>query len=91
MPPIYVVAWRRQLGNVDEDRVVFICIFLLYISVKANSLQERFVLKLNGALEVVVGFLLAEFPCYPFVFIMILPLLRASLLMVLFHRQVCFF
>lgn len=37
-----------------------------------------FVRKLNATLGIVVAFLLAEFPCYPFVFMTILPLLRAS-------------
>lgn len=83
MPPIYVAARRRQLGNVDKDCIVLIFIFLLCVSVKANSFQELGVLKLNAPLTVVT-----EFWCYPFVFIMILPLLLASLVIVSFHRQV---
>ena len=56
MPPIYVAARRRQLGNVDKDRIVLIFIFLLCVSVKANSFQELGVLKLNAPLAVVTEF-----------------------------------
>lgn len=65
--PFYVTAWRRQLRKVGKDRIVLIFIFLLCMSVKANSFQEMCVLKPDVVLEVVRVSML------PFVFILTLP------------------
>lgn len=55
MPPIYVVARQRQLGNVDKT-TLFSYLSFLYVLVKAKSFQETSVLKRNAALAVVTVF-----------------------------------
>lgn len=59
MPTHLCGCMKEAVGNVDKDHVVLIFIFLLYMSVKANSFQERLVLTLSAALAVIVDFLLA--------------------------------